>query len=167
MNPPSTKPSQSRRIRTIGAAPISSSQPVSFDDQVQRAIKRLERQIKVPPAVEQRWLERLADLATELDMTGAVGPTDEQVEIMIRELARAEEDVSAAQGDGPSPERAITSALSPIAARITAAARAPDVDGETTPRHEGHRPAARLTLVGGLDVAPDPAADVRERGGWT
>ncbi len=48
--PPSTKPSQSREI-PARSNPRSALRPVSFEDQITRAMKRLERQVNVPPEV--------------------------------------------------------------------------------------------------------------------
>jgi hypothetical protein len=93
--PPSTMPSPGRAIPA--AAPRSAPRPVSFDDQVGRAMRRLERQVRVPPDIELRWMQRLDALRTELGLSDDIAPTDEQVEAMIRELYQAEADVKDAR----------------------------------------------------------------------
>ena len=138
--PPSTKPSQSREVPAK-----SSPRPVSFDDQVRRAMSRLERQVKVPPEVEARWLERLGALGAELGLRPDTEPTDEQIEVMIRELYQAEADIKDARdappapappsGVPPSAEATLPSTVAPIVVRIAAAARrGPDADGEASLR---------------------------------
>jgi hypothetical protein len=54
---PSTEP-------TTPASPVprSQSQVVPFEQQMTRALERFEANIRVPPALEKRWLERLAAL---------------------------------------------------------------------------------------------------------
>jgi hypothetical protein len=125
--PPSTKPSQSRQI-PAAAPPRSAPRPVSFDDQVRRAMARLEGQVKVPPDVEARWLERLRTLGAELGLSDEAAPTEEQVEAMIRELYQAEADVKDARDAAPPP-------VEPTATEATL----PSADGDTTPRREGRR----------------------------
>jgi hypothetical protein len=78
--PPSTKPSASRR------------RLVPFDEQIRRALVRMENRLVVPPHLEARWLERLRALAAELQIDESEGPTDEQAELMIRELYQADAD---------------------------------------------------------------------------
>jgi hypothetical protein len=140
--PPSTKPSRSREI-PAPASPRSAPRPVSLEDQIVRAMKRIERQAKVPPEVEARWEQRLRALGAELGLREDAEPTDEQVEAMIRELYEAEADVKDAQ---PvvlplRPEATLASAVSPIAVRIAqAASRSDDAEGEATLRREGDRP---------------------------
>jgi hypothetical protein len=90
---------------------------MSFDDQVRRAMVRLERQVKIPPEVGTRWLERLRALGAELGLTDNAAPTDEQIEVMIRELYQAEADVKDAR-DAASPgsaEATLPSTVAPIA----------------------------------------------------
>jgi hypothetical protein len=151
--PPSTKPSQSRKVPAPG--PRSAPRPVPFEDQVQRALGRLARQLS--PDVEARWLERLRALAAELGLSDAAAPTDEQVEAMIRELYQAEADVKdVARPSGctaPAAEATLPSAVAPIAVRIAAAAGGgSDADGDVTLRDEG----ARRTVL--------PRANVDEEG---
>jgi hypothetical protein len=88
--PPSTKPSESRSI-PASTAPQSLPRPVSFDDQLRRALARMEKSFKVPPELEQRWLARLRTLGAELNLREGDGPTDEQAEVMIRELYTGED----------------------------------------------------------------------------
>jgi hypothetical protein len=63
------------------------------DEKLKSAMARLERTVKVTPAVETRWLERLRTLGDDLGLTGDADPTREQVEAMVRELLQAEADV--------------------------------------------------------------------------
>jgi hypothetical protein len=139
--PPSTKPSQSREI-PARSSPRSAPRPVSFEDQITRAMKRLERQVNVPPEVEARWVQRLRALGSELGLREDAEPTEAQVEAMIRELYHAEADVKDAHpATGPAPvEATLASAASPIAVRIAKAVAKPgDAEGETMLRREGDR----------------------------
>jgi hypothetical protein len=118
---------------------------VSFDDQVGRAVRRLERQVRVPLDVEARWTQRLAALSAELGLGDGADPTDEQVEAMIRELYQAEADVkdardralageAAQDGVAPPSEATLPSAVSPVAVWIAeAASRQRDAEGEGAP----------------------------------
>jgi hypothetical protein len=139
--PPSTKPERSREVP---AAPTSEPRPVPFEDQIQRAMRRIERHAKVPSAVQARWEQRLRALGDELGLTAADDPTDSQLACVVRELYEAEADVKDARPAAPPPlEATLASATSPIAVRIAhAATRSDDADGATTQRHEGDRPAA-------------------------
>jgi hypothetical protein len=128
---PPTQPSESRTMPT-STAPRSLPRPVSFDDQVRRARERMEKPFKVPPELEQRWLARLWSLSAELNVREGGGPTEEQAEIMIRELYQAEADARDERGASvtrPAPST-LASATAPIAQQIAAGARGSDMDGE-------------------------------------
>ena len=75
-DPPSTKPSRS--------APRS----VSTEDQIQRAMRRIERQARVPPEVQARWEQRLRALGAELGLPPEGEPSDTQLATLIREALR-------------------------------------------------------------------------------
>jgi hypothetical protein len=140
--PPSAKPSQSRDI-AAPRTPRSAPRPVPFEDQIVRAMKRIEKQAKVPPEVEARWEQRLRALGAELGLREDAEPTDQQVEAMIRELYEAEADVKDARPAVPPLEATLSSTVSPIAVRIAQAALRPDdAEGEATLRREGDRPTA-------------------------
>jgi hypothetical protein len=132
---------------------------VSFDDQIRRAMARLEGSVWVPPDVEARWHERLRALGAELGLSGDAAPTDEQVEAMICELYQAEADVKDTRDAAPPPEPPVPaaevtlpSAVAPVAVRIAeAAARGPDADGDVTLRDEG----ARRTVLPRANVDED------------
>jgi hypothetical protein len=117
---------------------------VSFEDQIQRAMRRIERHAKVPPAVQARWEQRLRALGDELGLTADDEPSDSQLTRVVRELYEAEADVKDARPAAPPPlEATLASATSPIAVRIAQAATRPgDADGETTLRRDADRPAA-------------------------
>jgi hypothetical protein len=158
--PPSTKPSQSRKV-PAPPTPRSAPRPVAFEDQIARAMKRLERQVKVPPEVEARWAQRLRALGSELGLREDAEPTEAQVEAMIRELYHAEADVKDAHPAAAAPlEATLASAASPIAVRIAAVAAKPaDAEGEATLRREGDRPAGL-----GLPCAHADDEDDRDTG---
>jgi hypothetical protein len=138
---PSTKPSQSRKVP---AAPRSEPRLVPFEDQIQRAMGRIERHAKVPPEVQARWEQRLRALGDELGLPADDEPTDSQLARVVRELYEAEGDVKDARPAAPPfLEATLASAASPIAVRIAQVTTRPeDADGETTLRREGDRPAA-------------------------
>ena len=89
---------------------------MSLEDQITRAMKRIERQARVPPEVEARWEARLRALGAELGLVADTEPTDAQLDAMIRELYEAEADVKDARpGALPPPlEATLSSAVSPI-----------------------------------------------------
>ena len=87
--PPSTKPSRSRKV-PASLSPRSAPRSVSLEDQLTRAMKRIERQARVPPEVEARWEERLRGPRRQSCASCPdTEPTDAQIERrMIRELLR-------------------------------------------------------------------------------
>jgi hypothetical protein len=116
--PPSTKPSMSRRITPsrgapAATAPSSSPRPVSFEDQVRRALARMESRIEVRPELEARWFARLRALGAELDISESDGPTEAQIAIVIRELYQAEADSQDARDASAPPEPAVPTSRSP------------------------------------------------------
>jgi hypothetical protein len=148
-DPPSTKPSQ------------SAPRPVPTEDQIQRAMRRIERQARVPPEVQARWERRLRALGAELGLPPEGEPSDTQLATLIRELYEAEADLKDARSAVPHPpplEATLASAVSPVAVRIAqAAVKSDDAEGEATLRREGDRPAS-------LPPANDDADDGRETG---
>jgi hypothetical protein len=149
-DPPSTRPSR------------SAPRPVPTEDQIQRAMKRIERQARVPPEVQDRWEQRLRALGSELGLSPEGEPSDAQLATLIRELYEAEADLKDAQlamGTSPPPlEATLASAVSPVAVRIAqAAVKTDDGEGEATLRREGDRPAS-------LPPADDDSEDGRETG---
>jgi hypothetical protein len=94
---PSTEP-------TTPASPVPRSRPqvVPFDQQMTRALERFEANIRVPPALEKRWLERLAALRASGELTASAALTDEGFDVMARELFHAEADMKDARDEiGP------------------------------------------------------------------
>jgi hypothetical protein len=79
VEPPSTKPSR-RREAPVATAPQSAARPVGFEDQVGRALARLERQIEVPPDAEARCLERIRARRAKPGLSDNAAPTDEGVD---------------------------------------------------------------------------------------
>lgn len=167
--PPPTKPSQSRKI-PASAAPGSAPRPVPFEDQIARAMKRIERQARVPPEVEARWEARLRALGAELGLAENAEPTEAQIDTIVRELYQAEADVKDARDAAPADpqvpaaEATLPSVVAPIAVRIALAARhGPDADGDATLRDERARPTVlpRANVDEDLDVeGRDTAEDM-------
>jgi hypothetical protein len=125
-------------------SPRSEPRAVPFEDQIQRAMRRIERPTKVPLEVAARWEQRLRALGAELGLPADGEPTDAQLAQVVRELYEAEADVKDAGPIAPPPlEATLASAVSPIAVRIAQTATKPDdADGETTLSRDGDRPAA-------------------------
>jgi hypothetical protein len=153
---PPTKPSESRTI-PASTAPRSLPRPVSFDDQVRRALGRMENRLEVPHELEPRWLARLESLSAELNFRDGDSPTEEQAEIMIRELYQAEADARDEREASPPPAvlQTLLSTTEPTAERIAAAARESDMDGEATLLWGGG-PVASKPLTGHPPHPPHP-----------
>jgi hypothetical protein len=147
-DPPSTKPSR------------SAPRPVPAEDQIQRAMRRIERQARVPPEIQARWEQRLRALGAELGLPPEGEPSDAQLATLIRELYEAEADLKDAQSSAGSPplEATLASAVAPVAVRIAqAAVKTDDAEGDATLRREGDRPAS-------LPPSEDDSEDGRETG---
>jgi hypothetical protein len=148
---PSTKPSHSHKVPMARSSP----RPVCFDDQVRRALARMEGRFKVPSHLEERFLARLRARGAELDFPENDGPTDEQVAVMIQELYQAGADVRDARDAGkvrPGMHTLVSATEAPIVRRIAGAAKNQDGDGEATILRGGAPP----------DEDPDAARETGE-----
>jgi hypothetical protein len=154
---PSTKPVQSREVP---AAPTSVPRPVP-EDQIQRAMRRIERHAKVPPPVQARWEQRLRALGDELRLTADDEPSDSQLNRVVRELYEAEADVKDARPAAPPLEATLASATSPIATLPRPNADDESEDGRDTGEDMtkvfSKDPRAADAQIPGVEVKPATA----------
>ena len=133
--PPSTKPSTSRRVA------------VPFDEQLRRLLERLEAEIPVPSEFEARWLARLNELRAGWNVSDGPELTEGYVLALVRERHHVAADARDARiGEIP------TVVAAPLEERPE---RAPS---QRPPPHEPPRPIGRQrTLLGLSDPPPGTA----------